>query len=147
MNSLDIDSDDAIFALTLGGGSLESVTQSEINQNLRVTFFEGYTNIDAVYCTDLYAKEIAEEKNGTRSTKYYTGLFTRDDQIWICPDTRMIAVRRQQVRSGFNVAVYYCETSQPLYKSSYAGDETCEQLADSQDFVTDKMIYVDSKIA
>ena len=43
------------------------------------------TQISAVLCKDLYAKQIAEEKNGDSSDDFYTRSFD-DGWLWICPN-------------------------------------------------------------
>ena len=45
---------------------------------------------DAVNCTDLYAKEIEAEVNGTWTTSYFNDTFNFYDQWWICPNATNI---------------------------------------------------------
>ena len=70
--------------------SLESYEEKEeIPQNYRVQYFlrefVNKTVVDAVYCSDLYASQLANEANdSSKEFQYFTNVFT--NRNWICPN-------------------------------------------------------------
>ena len=78
--------------------SVENYTQEYTNTLARVKFIDSHnytrTPIDAVYCEDLYSKEIEAESSGKVSTNDYTRTFaqqrfvenSRAEMKWICPN-------------------------------------------------------------
>ena len=87
---------DSMIAYLVYGGN--STDQSDLNRYLRVTFFEQTnvtTSIPAVYCKDLFAVEIANEKRGDSDDTYFTDAFETTTVLpdvpegtydWICPN-------------------------------------------------------------
>ena len=92
-----------------------------------------FWNIDALYCTDVYADEIAAEKRGDVSSTDYTRAFEQLPEgydpgqfFWICPDVNSLTFSTQS--TSFNVYVYPCDNSR-VEESHYADGEACEESA------------------
>ena len=63
-----------VFSFKLVGNSM---TQDEIDANLRVTFRDGFfgKHIPSMYCDVIYSKEIAAEKSGESDSSFYTNTY------------------------------------------------------------------------
>ena len=86
-------------ALNIFSISIESIDdknrgQSYVNENLRVMFKTKSSNkhayVDSVYCKDLFADQIAAEKNGTSDSSFFTDTYKDVGDTfgwaWICPN-------------------------------------------------------------
>ena len=90
--------------------SLESYEREEIQQNYRVQYFlrdfVNKTVVDAVYCSDLYATQLANEANDSSTHyQYFTDVFS--NRNWICPNltqtltlSRNISLHAEVVQCG-----------------------------------------------
>ena len=79
--------------LTVDGQMTEASSIAKIqysatnNTSLEMTFY------DAVYCTDLYADQIAAERNQSSTTKDFTKAFKDEyGQKWVCPNTTKVVI-------------------------------------------------------
>ena len=80
-----------VFSFKLIGNSGNgSMTQDEIDANLRVTFKTGFfgKHIPAMYCDILFSKEIAAEKSGESDSNFFTNTYGTSifNTRWICPN-------------------------------------------------------------
>ena len=70
-NSFEVDTSKSVLAILINSDKATVATQDEVNQNILVSFSQGAQSVPAVYCTDLFAKEIEEENRGEKFP-YYT---------------------------------------------------------------------------
>ena len=91
------------------------------NTSLETTYY------DAVYCTDLYADEIAAERNQSSSTKDFTKAFKDEyGQKWVCPNATKVVIDSV---TAFKTHILPCANAQ---QALYAEDMPCEEPEDGQ---------------
>ena len=117
-------------------------TQAYANTLVRVQF--SYLNyidrsvsfIDAAYCEDLYADQIAAEKTGAVSTNDYTRVFTNDlilwnaEFKWICPNITQ-AFLHYDPSAYVRASISKCNGDE----DDYAKGEECASTEDSFDYL------------
>ena len=78
----------------------------DAESNLRVVF--NYGEIQAVYCTDLYAEEIQSETSDpeTYGTFYSESFADLDGSKWICPNVTQLDVVAGEFANNLLTNVY-----------------------------------------
>ncbi len=83
-----------------------------MNPNLQVMFSTANIGndiyVDAVYCKDLFADEIAKESDGRSDSNFYTKTYADHARFsWICPNVTEFTVASDELKN-IQAHVYQC---------------------------------------